>query len=263
MEHKFTESFKYLNASKQLKEFSLEIKLCEKSSDKKSMLQKKWNKIWTMSHTYDPAVLFLMTDYLIKNGVDVRAPVQNGREALRFLPEMYGRAGESFKRIDHYFGKILKRMCDAGADINASINDRGNILFDLGYAVVGEKSVEKALQLGANPNSRGWQNETPMFRMSGPKKLELLLKAGADINAVKYGGQSALMMHIVTSYIQKGESIKFFIDNGANVESTDHRGRNVLSYAQEYCNPQELKIIEKAIQAKKQKIILPESDRTY
>ena len=252
-------------ARSQLHDFHMELKLCKKSANANAMLRDMWRSLWTFCWTKYPAVLSVAADDLLKAGVDVRTPIKNGDEALARLPEMFERSGDSFKRIDRYFCRTLKRLYQAGADINAPINGKGNILHRLGYTVIGEKCVELALALGANPNARDATDKTPIFYMTGPQKVKLLYDAGADVNAKDNAGVSVLAHHLRTSYIDKTESIKFLIEKGADLSATDKSGKNIMWYAWEYCNPQEIEMIEKAVKAKanQQKIMQAKSDRTY
>ncbi|MBR0288482.1 MAG: ankyrin repeat domain-containing protein, partial [Selenomonadaceae bacterium] len=62
-----------------------------------------------------------------------------------------------------------------------------------------------------------------------PKNFELLIRAGANVNAINNGGQTALIMATRSRYAT--DKIRFLLDLGANVSLKDSTGCEALLYA--------------------------------
>ena len=78
-----------------------------------------------------------------------------------------------------------------------------------------------------NGDTRGWFTTSDVQQRS-IASLDLLLKAGADINAGADSGQSALRGAITWGW---NDVIQFLADKGANLNAADNRGQTPLDAA--------------------------------
>jgi len=81
-------------------------------------------------------------------------------------------------------------------------------------------------------NGGGW---TPLMTAaqfsSHPETVKTLLDAGAQVNARKYDGMNAVMLAVSNASPQANAIVKMLIDAGADLESTDGRGRTAFEVA--------------------------------
>ncbi len=95
---------------------------------------------------------------------------------------------------------VLKALLDAGADIQEAE----------------PKYRSNALHLAANKGT-------------SPKIIEELLKAGADLNARNYLGETALIMAVNTN--PETRVVTALLKAGADINARDYQGHSVLEYA--------------------------------
>lgn len=127
----------------------------------------------------------------------------------------------------------FKRLLEHGANPNATFQD-GSTLMD--WAVMHEdiRFLEAALAHGGNPNLRdgGTFRSTPIFTAlsKGRPKIDLLIKAGADINARDRYGWSPMM-----SAAGRGdfEVVATLLDYGADPTLKNHAGKTLKSIVNE------------------------------
>ena len=193
---------------------------------------------------------------LIENGADVN------------IPSRYGETPLMVARGD--CPEVIAALCKAGADVNARSRDQRTPLLMLlrrskataaaveamikGGADVNaaDKSGETPLlaaafssdadvlslllRHGANVNAKGGRNErTPLMeiclsRNASTEALDVLAKAGADVNAVDRSGDSALMQ-AVSSYRPNPEIIDWLIAHGANARAVNSRKLSIVEAA--------------------------------
>jgi len=144
----------------------------------------------------------------------------------------------------------IERLISVGADVNARGKDTMTPL--LWAYSVGEKALEKVLELGADPNTQydsffGTRGEIERgdsllfiaIKSSGPKNtynrekfrnyIDILLKHGADPNLI----QAQLKFPPLKNTIRfkNLEAAEKLIKAGADVNFKDNTGRSLLSYA--------------------------------
>lgn len=102
--------------------------------------------------------------------------------------------------------RILRLLVEAGADLNATI--RGTFATPLNLAASDNdiEVVELLLELGANPDSRDWGQQTPLMLALRSGSVErclpvvrAIVKAGASVNArscVKGGGGQSPLSYL-------------------------------------------------------------------
>ena len=118
--------------------------------------------------------------------------------------------------------------------------------------------VKELLEQGADPNERDDKgNPSLVYAASRSFEfVELLVNAGADVNAKSRIGATAMDLCILgeklslsgTGYMQK---LRFLIDNGADLEATGYGGKIPLESAEALGNAQSIKILRQAIRNKK------------
>jgi ankyrin repeat protein len=126
-------------------------------------------------------------------------------------------------------------MIKGGADVNAS--DKSGETPLLSAASSSDADVlSLLLRHGANVNAKGGRNErTPLMeiclsRNASAAALDVLAKAGADVNAVDRSGDSALMQ-AVSSYRPNPEIIDWLIAHGANARAVNSRKLSIVEAA--------------------------------
>ncbi len=103
------------------------------------------------------------------------------------------------------------------------------------------EQMQEWLQKGANPNARDHVGRTVLFQWAEvcfPEQIDILLKAGADVDAATNGlgrwerGVTALMVAAGRSYEQPNrvaDTIKLLLEAGANVNARSESGRTALN----------------------------------
>ena len=149
----------------------------------------------------------------------------------------------------------MKLLLAKGANINAKTVEGRTALYLAATLPAGAPSVKFLLDAGADPNARTLTGLTPLFPASGSsfESAQLLVAKGAEVNAMSATGATALMNAASTNpravalLVQEGadvkaktkrgetaianaanrgyfESVKLFLEKGADVNSTDYRG---------------------------------------
>ena len=164
---------------------------------------------------------------LIEGGADVNLTDEDGCTALL--------AASSSKEnlMDIY--TCMKLLIDAKADVNAPDNNGNTALLftvnkiqyqsegDPGYAHENKRLFDLLLQSGAKVNLANHKNITPLIltaRFGCPKYVEVLVKAGADVNLVTADGETAFLT-AVNSKRRDKECIQLLINAGVNVNASD------------------------------------------
>jgi ankyrin repeat protein len=92
------------------------------------------------------------------------------------------------------------------------------------------QGVQKALEQGADPNSKGRLGRSAIMRsalLGDNASLQLLLRAGADPAAVDDLGRSCLMY----AALGQGPCFNALLSAGANPNALDQAGESALDYA--------------------------------
>lgn len=122
----------------------------------------------------------------------------------------------------------IKKEIENGADINMEDSIYHNytpliIAISRNYFKVSKYLLEN----GAKLPKKGKYNDTVLHHTSRIRIMKLLLKHGADINAFSIYNDTPLMRHN-----HDPEVVQFLIDNNANVNLVDRKGRTALVMAQ-------------------------------
>ena len=172
---------------------------------------------------------------LIEEGADVNAVNSNGLTALWI----------AFNGDSGYNYNIIKLLIDNGADANAVARQRGikqrtkkeateELLFIVSDASLWE--VIQLIQEGADVNAIDEFGWTPIMlaAMGNPDYyvLRFLIEEGANVNAVDINGWTPLML---ANWYNSGDDNKekLLINNGADVNMTDKKGRRAFKYNNE------------------------------
>ncbi len=134
--------------------------------------------------------------------------------------------------------RMLRLLVKAGADINARDNDGDTVLHAAAHFGSAD-DVQLALALGADVSIKDSIGRTPLMRTvhygEGLRKYDLLLKAGADINATDNRGQTELF-GAATPYVLKGhedkvDRVEYLLKHGASVNHRAKDGSTALFHA--------------------------------
>ncbi len=85
---------------------------------------------------------------------------------------------------------------------------------------------------GCDVEQRDSRGMTPLMSQASKAggRCDILIKAGADVNAVSRDGHTALW-HAASAWYDNSEQIKWLLDAGADPDAKDFSGRNVLEAA--------------------------------
>lgn len=184
---------------------------------------------------------------LLDAGADVKNKKTPGHEALLiYLSEglwfdTYRRSASDGSRVAEH-EEVIRRLVEAGADVNAQSPYRG-------VALIGAVSqtpyfgqpahsltpgiVKYLIANGANVNAAGRDGETaPMSAvLKGSDEITgVLVAAGANVNAKDKAGKTALM-YAPQYHNSNPEVVKVLLAAGADVNAADNEGRTALMQA--------------------------------
>ena len=156
-----------------------------------------------------------------------------------------------------------------GAEVNAGDRWGWTPLFDAAH--YGHKElVELLIDSGADVNAKDRRGDTPLHRAvrNGYKeRIELLIAKGADVNAKNNAGQTPIDLAMnqgrkeiaklllsksgdvslyTAAYIGDLQRVEKFIDDGAGVNTEDHKGQTALHYAAKAGNKEVVELLIKA-----------------
>ncbi|MCE9558039.1 MAG: ankyrin repeat domain-containing protein [Armatimonadetes bacterium] len=143
--------------------------------------------------------------------------VRMNPHAVKLLLEL----GADANLIDKDFGSPLHYACWQGDGNGGREND------------VVEGTVQALIDAGADPNllSRGTRplHEAVYGDWGSPTSVRVLLRHGADIDALDEDGQTALM---IAAQHGEFESVRLLLEAGADRARKDKRGKTALDHAQ-------------------------------
>jgi len=176
-------------------------------------------------------------EYLVLNGVKL-----NQKWSRKYNPMIAVARGDDYsfggRYVDEYI-KILNLLLDNGTDINSVGIDKMTILHELAMATRQTgKMIKVAIKRGADIHQGDRWNNTPLHiaafgcRYVKPKNtimvMQILLEAGADINAKNINGQTTL--HFAAMRGNK-EACKFLVSQGADINAVNRDGDTPLAFA--------------------------------
>lgn len=93
------------------------------------------------------------------------------------------------------------------------------------------ETIVKAIEVGANPNLKNENGESPIFIVIKRKSLEMvqfLIKHGADINAVNANMETPLIAAVIA---EDAKIVEFLLANNADLKAKDKRGWTAKKWA--------------------------------
>ncbi|MCQ2966563.1 MAG: ankyrin repeat domain-containing protein [Alphaproteobacteria bacterium] len=176
-------------------------------------------------------------DFLVENGLDINVRDQYGRTALMYALET--------KKSP----KVIHKLLDLGADINAKNNGKITVL---NYAVKyeDENIIQRIIDLGANLNERNGLGYTALMFASeyitNVKIITKLIELGSDVNAIGSIDKETVLMHAARNNTNP-DVISKLIEHGAHINKKDaHLNETALWIAIE--NNSNLEVISKLIE---------------
>ncbi len=169
---------------------------------------------------------------LLSSGSAVNARDELNSTALHWATDPEGIL--KFRQGDH--AACVRKLIAAGADVNAL---NGSDETPLYRAVFRSKITGILLEHGADPN-KGQLTRTPLISAAymggtgcaeGVRSMELLVEAGADVNAQESGTSNALATAGIYGCPQM---IEFLISHGAEVNTHFSTGETPLGFMKRY-----------------------------
>ena len=123
----------------------------------------------------------------------------------------------------------IRLLVEAGADVNALDHD-GDSILQHALELSEVETVETLLDVGVSVHGTDRTGFPWLYTASlgGPEKVQLMLNAGADVNARSSFGQPVLS---ILAERASPEIVKMLLDAGANPDVCDASGRVPLFYA--------------------------------
>lgn len=213
---------------------------------------------------YNSAVLALL-----QHTTDINAPTAHGRTALHFTAHKSRdteiimallKAGASINARDSWGNTplhfalrgnadnkalryaILTTLLDAGADIQATSDD-GETLLHLSSddPLLTQFLLKRGLPV--NPDTNHWR--TPLHGVTSPEVLNILIAAGAKVNATTE--REPAPIHRLAQFADDPKAIHIMAEAGAAINSRDRNGRTPLMNA--VGSNSNVKVIEELIAA--------------
>jgi len=244
-------------------------------------MNKKIEALFKAIDKYD----IIAIDKLIKDGVDVNA-CWKGYTPLTYLIEVMGCDDrcDGCCEDDCYYEaeEVAKLLVEAGADVNAKLNDWPLLLEAAGFGDIdlaklflehganisetndlgqnaliiavsyGNYNMAKFLiDKGIDVNHKDEDGTTALMEAvysDYTDIVDLLLKAHADVNARRDGGYTALMEACDNCSISNRDSVELvtkLIEAGADVNAVNEYGKTALSYAMKSKSPRVIEVLLK------------------
>lgn len=135
------------------------------------------------------------------------------------------------ERPEDFDKELFKQLILAGANPNIPLHEGKEdppifLLSGEGMA----DSLQVLVDAGVDVNAT-FRGRTPlMLAVSGkePKAAEILIKAGANVNAVDEDGRSVLWRAIVE---ERPDMVRLLLENGADAKAKDPQGRSMMEVA--------------------------------
>lgn len=168
--------------------------------------------------------------------------------AARDLPieakNQYAKEAIFFSHGDY---RVVDYVLNLGVDPNIRLDEQGNTLLTK-FTFTSPEQIRSILAQGTDPNLRNNNGETPLMRLvstrfTPPEVIEILLTAGAQIDATDKIGRSVLF----TVIENKNAAIaKVLVERGANVNLRDAHNQTPFLLAMEAENIEIIKLLIKS-----------------
>ena len=124
----------------------------------------------------------------------------------------------------------VKLLLEAGADVAARCGGGCTVLHEaVGGAWAGNPDVVSLLlRAGADPNAVDWEGSAPLHMAWQPHTIRLLLEAGAAVDARDSVGKTPLFS---SNDCRSASAIRALVDGGADPKAVDQWGRTALHAA--------------------------------
>ncbi|HEY8184728.1 MAG TPA: ankyrin repeat domain-containing protein [Pyrinomonadaceae bacterium] len=119
----------------------------------------------------------------------------------------------------------------AGTDVNLRDKESGTTALEHAVKNANREMVQLLLSAGANVNAKNREGETVLMMLDDDATTDLvwdLINAKADVNLKSDSGSTALMQVAVSNNL---EALKTLLDAGAEVNAKDKQGRTALMLA--------------------------------
>lgn len=176
---------------------------------------------------------------LIENGANIEAKDEDGDTALQYVLNK----------------ECAKLLIDAGADIHTKNANNESILEN---AVCAE-CAQLFINLGLDVNEKDGDGDTPLTACAACRfkeepegeleTLQVLLNAGANVDAANNEGYTALMYIAELSRLKRPlkfvkKALELLIENGADANKRNYKGHSALSIAQKIGNQKVISILK-------------------
>lgn len=149
--------------------------------------------------------------------------------------DIFGSYAEGILTLDQQLYKAAEngnynevtRLLNEGANVNTQ-GDYGESPLAAAAGNGYEEIVKLLLKNHALVDAKDLENATPLMRATTPDIVEILLRAGADINAADRAGRTAVCHAVMRKNFSVMQAL---LENGANLEIVDYLGYNPIMHA--------------------------------
>ncbi|XP_055892148.1 ankyrin repeat and KH domain-containing protein mask-1-like [Biomphalaria glabrata] len=181
------------------------------------------------------AVQIDVIDFLLSKGADVNFKTFNTPLINALTRDYYNDINSTFRpqinsnEIDQYILHVIDLFLKNGANLE-DYNEHGiTALIESAQSSFGVEVLKYLLDKGADINQKDCLGLTALHRAAESHKLdflEVLLKRGAPVNLKSYKGRTPLHQAV-----RDANTVRFFLENQANVNADDFYGDTPLSLA--------------------------------